>query len=77
MGSHVFPEGSRVHVVNYSPFRGLKGTIRTVHHIAPVDEPFCFYQIELEGTQVKEPIWFSSEEVELLVPLENLALHRA
>jgi hypothetical protein len=68
MGSDVFPEGSRVRVVSYSPFRGLKGTIRTVHHIAPLEELFCFYQIELEGAQVKEPVWFNYEEVELLAP---------
>jgi hypothetical protein len=68
MGSDVFPEGSRVRVVSYSPFRGLKGTIRTVHHIPPLEELFCFYQIELEGAQVKEPVWFNYEEVELLAP---------
>ena len=75
MGSHVFPEGSRVQVVSYSPFRGLKGTIRIVHRIAPrIEEPFCFYQIELEGAQVKEPIWFTYEEVELLAPHAGLSL---
>jgi hypothetical protein len=68
MGSDVFPEGSRVRVVSYSPFRGLKGTIRSVHHITPLEELFCFYQIELEGAQVKEPVWFNYEEVELLAP---------
>ena len=68
MGSDVFPEGSRVRVVSYSPFRGLKGTIRSVHHIPPFEELFCFYQIELEGAQVKEPVWFNYEEVELLAP---------
>src|SRR5205085_2734696 len=41
MESHVFAEGSRVRVITYSPFRGLKGTIRIVHRIAPrVEEPF-------------------------------------
>ena len=74
MGSNVFPEGSRVRVVSYSPFRGLKGTVRIVHRIAPLDEPFCFYQIELEGAQVKEPIWFAYEEVELLASHEGLFL---
>lgn len=68
MGSDVFPEGSRVRVVSYSPFRGLKGTIRTVQHIAPLEDMFCFYKIEIEGAQVKEPIWFTYEEVELLAP---------
>ena len=74
MGSQVFPEGSRVYVVSYSPFRGLKGTIRTVHQIAPLDELFCFYQIELEGAQVKNPVWFTYEEVELLAPHESFSL---
>ena len=74
MGNPVFAEGSRVRVVNYSPFRGLKGTIRIVHCIVPLDEPFCFYQIELEGAQVKEPIWFAYEEVELLTSHEGLLL---
>ncbi len=74
MESLVFSEGSRVYVVSYSPFRGLKGTIRTVHHIAPLDELFCFYQIELEGAQVKDPVWFTYEEVELLTPQEGLSL---
>ena len=75
MGSHVFAEGSRVRVITYSPFRGLKGMIRIVHRIAPrVEDPFCFYQIELEGAQVKEPIWFASEEVELLASHEDLFL---
>ena len=74
MGNHEFAEGSRVRVVSYSPFRGLKGTIRIVHRIVPLDEPFCFYQIELEGVEVKEPIWFAYEEVELLASHEGLFL---
>lgn len=74
MGNHEFAEGSRVRVVSYSPFRGLKGTIRIVHRIVPLDEPFCFYQIELEGAEVKEPIWFDYEEVELLASHEGLFL---
>ena len=71
IGNHVFPEGSRVQVVSYSPFRGLIVTIRIVHRIAPVDEAFCFYQIELEGAQVKEPVWFAYEEIELLASHEG------
>ena len=77
MEDPVFPEGSRVRVVSYSPFRGLKGTVRTVHSISPLEEQFCFYQIALEGAQVKEPIWFSYEEVELLSPSERLSLKSA
>lgn len=74
MENHVFSEGSRVRVVSYSPFRGLKGTIRIVHRIVPLDEVFCFYQIELEGAQVKEPVWFTYEEVEPLASHEGLFL---
>ncbi len=57
----------------YSPFRGLRGTIRTVDSIPhlEVDEPFCFYGIELEGTHLKEPIWFEYDEVELVAPHEK------
>jgi hypothetical protein len=67
MSNHVFPPGSRVRVVSYSPFRGLKGTIRTVDVIPhpDIDEPFCFYHIELEGAHLKEPIWFQHDEVEI------------
>ena len=72
MESDVLSVGSRVQVLSHGPFRGLRGTIRTVDTISPGsedEEPFCFYKISLEGTQVKEPIWFSSEEVALLSPL--------
>ena len=65
----VFPFGSRVRITSYSPFRGLKGTIRTVHTMAPApgeEEPFCFYQIALEGASIREPIWFEYDEVELI-----------
>jgi hypothetical protein len=54
-------------VANYSPFRGLKGTICAVNMIdIDLEEPFCFYLIALEGVQLKEPIWFEYTEVELL-----------
>jgi hypothetical protein len=56
-------------VTNYGPFRGLKGTICAVHMIdVDLDEPFCFYLVALEGTYLKEPIWFEYNEVELVVP---------
>ncbi len=73
MSNNVFPPGSRVRVTSYSPFRGLRGTIRTVDSIPhlEVDEPFCFYGIELEGTHLKEPIWFEYDEVELVAPHEK------
>ena len=68
-GVEVFPIGSRVRVVNYSPFRGLKGTICAVNMIdIDLEEPFCFYLVALEGVQLKEPIWFEYTEVELVAP---------
>ena len=69
MGDTIFPEGSRVCVISYSPFRGLRGTVRQVHTIsADSEEPFCFYLITLERAQVEEPIWFEYDEVELVTP---------
>ncbi len=50
-----------------SPFRGLNGTIQTVDIISDDgEEPFCFYLVALEGTQMKEPMWFEYDEVELI-----------
>ena len=69
MMGNIFPVGSRVRVASYGPFRGLKGTIQRVDTIAPTrpgEERFCFYQIALEGTSVREPIWFECHEVELV-----------
>lgn len=70
MGDTVFPVGTRVQVISYSPFRGLKGTIRTVNTFSDDldEEPFCFYQIALEGAYIKEPIWFECDEVEVITP---------
>jgi hypothetical protein len=65
----VFPIGSRVRVTNYSPFRGLRGTVLSIHMIAAaLEEPFCFYLVALEGVQIKEPLWFEYNEVELFAP---------
>ena len=56
-------------VTNYSPFRGLRGTIREVHSIAvDLDEPFCYYLVALEGVYNKEPVWFEYNEVESVGP---------
>jgi hypothetical protein len=69
----IFPVGSRVRVTGYSPFRGLRGTILTVDTIsAELEEPFCFYQIKLEGAYIKEPIWFEFDEVELLTAIQQV-----
>ncbi len=66
MENHIFREGSRVRVTSYGPFKGLKGTIRKAHCLPPCEDPWCFYQVVLEGAYLKEPIWFSFEEVEPL-----------
>ena len=64
---NIYPPGSLVHVTSYSPFRGLNGTIQTTDTISDDrEELFCFYLVALEGTQIKEPIWFEHEEVELV-----------
>jgi hypothetical protein len=64
---NVFPSGSLVRILNYGPFRGLRGNVRRVHTISTdVDEPFCFYLIALEGAQMKEPLWFEYDEIELV-----------
>jgi hypothetical protein len=63
----IYPPGSLVQVISYSPFRGLNGTIQTVDTIYDDgEEPFCFYLVALEGTQMKEPMWFEYDEVELI-----------
>ena len=63
--------GSRIRVTSYGPFRGLKGTIKTVDTIlADFEEPFCFYLVALDGTSIKEPIWFEYHEVEGIDPLD-------
>ena len=52
-------------MTSYGPFRGLKGTVQTVTTIADeAEEPFCFYLVALEGTQLQEPVWFEHDEVE-------------
>jgi hypothetical protein len=48
----------------------LKGTIRQSNVIADPeeDELFCFYYVELDVAQVREPVWFEGHEVEALIP---------
>ena len=71
MQTNVLPVGSLVDVTSYGPFRGLKGTVQMVNTIVDeAEEPFCFYLVALEGTQIQEPIWFEHHEVE---PAEAVA----
>lgn len=65
MNDSILTVGKRVHVTNYSPFRGMKGTIQRVNIIVDdEEEPFCFYLIALDS--LREPIWFEYTEVESL-----------
>ena len=74
MEQNIYPLGSLVQVNNYSPFRGLRGTIQVVDTISnDFEETFCFYKIALEGAYIKEPIWFECEEIGL-VTLPSIAL---
>jgi hypothetical protein len=74
MENNLFLVGSRIRVVSYGPFRGLRGTILMVDTITTnLEEPYCFYLITLEGAHTKEPVWFESDEVE---PISELLPHR-
>jgi hypothetical protein len=67
MEQNIYAPGSPVKVTSYSPFQGLNGTIQTVDTISDDrEEPFCFYLVDLEQSQIKEPIWFEYDEVELI-----------
>jgi transcription antitermination factor NusG len=68
MNNQALPVGSRVRVISYGPFRGMRGTIRKVDTIPGLqaDEVFCFYLVELEGTHIQTPIWFECDEVEII-----------
>lgn len=70
MRYQLFQTGQKVRVTAYGPFRGLIGTIQIVDTIPSQAEPFCFYLINLESAQTKEPVWFEYEEVESISPRE-------
>ena len=74
MKQNVYPPGSLVQVTGYSPFRGLKGTVQVVDTIVDdLEEPFGFYLVALEGTWLKQSIWFEYDEVGLVTsPLTAL-----
>ena len=55
--------GDRVRVLCYGPFRGLEGTVRRVHMMPVPDDTRCFYQVALEGSYIREPVWFEDDEV--------------
>ena len=62
----VLPLGSRVFVVNNSPFRGCKGTILAIHMTATPGKPTCcFYLVALDEVHLQNPLWFQYKEVAL------------
>jgi hypothetical protein len=66
MQDTIFEVGNHVQIMSYGPFRGLRGTVRTVDTIVlgrEDEKPFCFYRIALEGAYIQEPIWFEFDEV--------------
>jgi hypothetical protein len=73
----IFQVGEPVRVTSYSPFRGLRGTVRKVDAVSHSEEsyseePFYFYLVTLEGSQIKEPVWFENQEVESLMSVESV-----
>ncbi|HEY0755915.1 MAG TPA: hypothetical protein VGD98_18300 [Ktedonobacteraceae bacterium] len=71
----LFPSGNLVRVTSHGPFRGLKGTIRQVDAIVDdLEDPFCFYLIDLERASIAEAIWFEYHEVEFIgIPHLNMS----
>lgn len=67
VNSGLFPSGNRVRITSHGPFRGLNGIIRQIDSIVDdLDDPFCFYLIELERASITEAIWFEYHEVEFI-----------
>ena len=67
LNTSLFPSGNRVRVTSHGPFRGLNGIIRQIDSIVDdLDDPFCFYLIELERASITEAIWFEYHEVEFI-----------
>ena len=66
MQDTIFEVGNHVQIMSYGPFRGLRGTVRTVDTIVlgrEDEKTFCFYRIALEEAYIQEPIWFEFDEV--------------
>jgi hypothetical protein len=67
MKNAILLTGNRVRVTSYGPFRGLQGIIQRVDVISDdLADPFCFYLIDLEGTTLQTPVWFTWHEVECI-----------
>jgi hypothetical protein len=77
MSSEPLRVGDRVRVLCYGPFRGLEGTIRKVDMIPVTDDTRCFYQVALEGSSLREPVWFEDDEVEIPTVTDVLHLNES
>ena len=65
--THDLPFGSQVRVISHGPFRGLRGTILQIDTIVDdLEDPFCYYLIELEKTTCAEAVWFEYHEIEFI-----------
>jgi hypothetical protein len=67
METTIITRGTRVQIINYSPFRGLIGTIQMVDTIQVADNPYNFYQVVLEASQLTEPLWLEKDEL-IVIP---------
>jgi hypothetical protein len=69
MQDSVLTVGSRVYVKSYGPIWGQRGTIRAVHPIAvECEQPWSFYLIQLDGTELDEAVWLAQDEVGAVKP---------
>ena len=67
MKHSVVPVGSRVRVISYGPFRGLKGTIRRSFRSATIKKiPFVSIRSLWKGVFFPTSIWFACHELELI-----------
>ena len=78
MEVNTFTLQGRIQVTNYSPFRGLKGTIQGIDQINdPLDGSPCFYLVALEGADFSEPIWFEHDEITCIdATINNFSVKR-
>ncbi len=69
MQDSILEVGSRVYVTSYGPLWGLRGTIRSIYPITVAPEqPWSFYLVKLDGTELGEPVWLAHDEVVAVKP---------
>ncbi|GCF07955.1 hypothetical protein [Dictyobacter arantiisoli] len=66
MKQGAFQRGSKVRVINYSPFRCLTGIVQEIDKSADIEVSLYFYCIQLDGVNNQGPMWFQHEELELV-----------